>query len=114
MSQDIPNLGQGTTSTIAMTVDNYDLTQAKEIRVTIDQNGRKLNFTGDRVMTIDDEGGTILMVHLTQSETLSLRPTLADVQVRWLDTNNEAYKTEIETINIKKALYKGVLGEAST
>lgn len=109
MSQDEQVImSQGTTPTLVLVVDESDLTQAR-IKVTIEQNGRQINFSNDRIESMLDDQNTILMIHLTQRETLDLRPTEGDVQVRWVNPDGEAYITEIETIEIAKALYKGVI-----
>lgn len=103
--------GQGTTPTLSMIVDGCDLTQAAVIYVTIEQRGRpQLNWTGDRVVTsLTVDGGTLLSVHLTQEETLSLKASDAEIQVRWLNPDNEAYITDINIVDINKALYKEVI-----
>lgn len=117
MSQTIlPMVGQGTTSSLALFVE-ADLMQATDIVASVKQPGRALNFDKQRILTFESEDedvpGTLLLIHLTQKETLSLKPIDAEVQVRWLNPDHEAYKTEIENINIKRALFKGVLGEVS-
>lgn len=102
------SVGQGTTSTLSLLVE-ADLSKATSIVVSIRQDMRAYDFTGNRVWSFDDPEGTLLMVHLSQEETLSMRPKEAEIQVRWLDFDDEAYETDIQTIDIERALYKGVL-----
>lgn len=103
---------QGATPPLNIMVDDNDLTQATQICVTIEQKGgREFNFMKERI-TVNPavEGGTLLSIHLTQEETLSMRPIKSELQVRWRDPDNEAYTTDIVVIDIGKALYKEVLG----
>lgn len=103
-------IGQGTTPYLQVAIEGYDLSDAEVIHVTIEQGtDKKMDLTGNRVTVEADEEGSVVTAHLTQEETLGLRKGFAELQVRWRDQYGEAYEIEVITINVLKALYKGVI-----
>lgn len=103
------NIGQGTTPYLQLAISGYDLGSAEVIYLTIEQGNISLNLTGDRVIATVMNGDTTLTVHLTQEETLQFRNGRATIQVRWRNSDNEAYETEMMNINFMAALYKEVI-----
>lgn len=73
----------GCTHALDMTLDDQtvDLNIAKDIFVTINQNGTQVDFPKDRVEIADN--GYELTVYLTQPETLKFRFGTAVAQVNW-------------------------------
>lgn len=103
------NLGQGTTPYLQVAIDGCDLTAAEVIYVTIEQGQHRLNLTGERVNVLSEEGNSVVTVHLTQEETLAFKKGFAEIQVRWRDSEGDAFETEVLSVNFLKALYKGVI-----
>lgn len=102
-------IAQGATPYLMITIEGYDLTDAAAIMVTLRASGVNLNLDQERVTAAADEEGTLLVVHLTQEETLALTPATATVQVRWRDAADEAHTTEMAKIDVASAIYKGVI-----
>lgn len=102
-------IAQGATPYLMITVEGFDLTDAAAISVAIRGASRLLNLDQSRITATTDGTDSLLAVHLTQEETLSLAPTTATVQVRWRDAENEAHTTEMAQINVATAIYKGVI-----
>lgn len=102
-------IAQGSTPYLMITVEDFGLTDAAAVSVTIRGVSRMMNLGQDRVTITSDGTDSLLVVHLTQEETLSLAPNTATIQVRWRDANDEAHTTEMAQINIATAIYKGVI-----
>lgn len=103
------SIAQGATPYLMITVEGYDLTDAAAIFVTLRAVSRVVNLDLSRITVTTDGTDSLLAVHLTQEETLSMAPTTATVQVRWRDANNEAHTTGIAQIDVANAIYKGVI-----
>lgn len=103
-------IGQGTTPYLQVAIEGYDMSDAVLVHVTIEQvAGKNLYLTGDRVTVEAGEEGSVVTAHLTQEETLGLKKGFAELQVRWKDQYGETYTIEPITVNILRALYKGVI-----
>lgn len=103
-------IAQGATPYLMINVEGHDLTGAAVIKVSLKAQARHIVLGLDRVTVTSDTKDSLLTVHLTQEETLSLIPSTATVQVRWRDgATDEAYTTEIARVDIATALYKGVI-----
>lgn len=100
---------QGTTPFLMLRIRGYDLSRAAVVLVTIFSGGKLYDFQGDRVTVTADGSDTLLMVHLTQEDTLALMPKTGRLQVRWRDGQNEAYATEIVPVDIGNVLRKEVI-----
>lgn len=102
-------IAQGTTPYLQIAVAD-DLSDASVIYITIRQGKTGIiNLTGERVAVEVENGVSALTVHLTQEETLKLTEDTVSIQVRWKNTDLEAYETEIIRVRISEALYKGVI-----
>lgn len=100
---------QGSTPLLSILVKGKDLTQAQRIRVTIRQHGSLWHFDDDRVTPTADDAGTILLIHLTQAETLTIQPGRVGVQARWCDAAGEWHTTKSAIITQLEAYCKEVL-----
>lgn len=101
--------GLGTTPYISLYIEDFDLTEAEALHVTLQQNAVQLDLTGDRIAVTADDNGSSLIVHLTQEETLAFKPLDVEIQVRWRDTDDEAYSTEVVAYRLTKVLYTEVI-----
>lgn len=106
---------QGTTPSLPLHVKGYDLTEAT-VFVTICENARNTKITksgSELIVTYNDdvegEEYSLVMCPLTQEETLQLRPGPAMCQIRFIDSQGQAYATKKATINVYDVLYKEVI-----
>lgn len=103
-------IGQGTTPYLQVAIEGCDLSEAAVIHVTIEQGTfKRLDLTGERITVEANEEGSVVTAHLTQEETLGFKQGFAELQVRWKDQYGESFEIEVITVNILKALYKGVI-----
>ncbi len=77
--------------------------------MTLRTASRVVNLDQSRITVTSDENESLLTVHLTQEETLSLAPTTGIVQARWRDAAGEAHTTEMAQINVANAIYREVI-----
>lgn len=96
---------RGTTPTITLTVDGFDLTD-KSVEIYIrekDASGDPITYTEqDQQVNIQHtEAGTSIYLTLSQEETLAMKAGKSyQVQVRWIGDNGVAEATEKETFII--------------
>ena len=103
-------LSQGTTPYLSLLIRGYDLSNAGAIMLTIVSASGTLNLNAERItVTADFDGNSSLDVHLTQQETLGIAPGIATIQLRWRDSDGEAYATRQQKVNLLAALYKKVI-----
>lgn len=103
---------RGTTPNLYLELEtDMDLTNAQEIWVTIESQLSVLNknLHDINVIPSKDPGFQILIVSLSQGDTLKLSPGKAKIQVRILMNNNKAYSTDIAFINVGDILREGVI-----
>ena len=100
---------QGTTPLLLWSV-NANLTGAQVIVLSIRQNGRLYNFGTER-NTVASASSTesVAAVHLTQEETLALKPGACSLQVTWIDATGERHTTNIVGVEHLEALFKEVI-----
>lgn len=99
-----------TTPSLPMTVP-VDLTGA-DIYVTIKQGQRKLQKTGEDVVSVYDSesGKTTLTVTLTQEETGAfLAEESATIQVNWIFADGTRSATNIKKIDVSENLLNEVI-----
>lgn len=108
---------RGSTPIVTITVPNQDFDDCN-VYVTIDQDGNqvtKASRTSEDIeitKNYDDEGELLssdIAVYLTQSETMQFAVGKAEVQVRWIDTNENAYVTDISKFKLERTLLEGVI-----
>lgn len=103
---------RGTTPIVTITVDEQDFSGCT-VLVTIDQDGTqvtKSNKTSDDIeitKNYDDGGNFVsssIAIYLTQADTLKFEVGPARVQLRWIDYLNNAYASDISTIQLDEVL----------
>lgn len=99
---------RGTTPTIALVVQGYDLTDSK-VYATIQQGSYTLTKSGADLTVEESDGNSFITFELTQAETLAFKAGNASVQVRWINSNDIALATDICTIRIDTVLMDGVI-----
>ena len=106
---------QGTTPTIPFNVLGRDLTEAT-VFVTIKDYKRCNEITksgSELIVTYNDEVEgeeySLVLCPLTQDETLRLSQGEAVCQIRFIDSQGQAYATKKATINVSDVLYKEVI-----
>ena len=108
---------RGSTPIVTITVPNQDFDDCN-VYVTIDQDGNqvtKASRTSEDIeitKNYDDEGELLssdIAVYLTQEETMQFAVGNAEVQIRWIDTNGNAYVTDIDKIKLERTLLEGVI-----
>lgn len=103
---------RGTTPDYILTVKGVDLREMGVI-VTIRQGNRELDKgTGDLLITSDGTDSVITLT-LSQEDTLYLQEGAAAVQVKFIDAEGVARGTDIQTINVNRALYERVIEYAA-
>lgn len=83
----------GTTPTFVLqfSIDEIDLTEAKNIYVTIRQGHKELTYTGDD-LTLE---GNAISVYLNQEESLKLKPGVLEIQANWTYENGDRACSDI-------------------
>lgn len=101
---------RGTTPSYLLRIVGDDISEFK-IVVTIEQEGKLFNLTGDRLdVSFDDEtGDTLILFTLTQEETLNFKTGSASVQVRAINTDGYAVASNDGVISIRKILYEELI-----
>ena len=102
---------RGTTPDYVLTLEGIDLT-GKTVLVTIKQQLRQMTLTGDRLSISTEAEGSAVAFRLTQEETLRLSEGTAEVQVRYIGSDNLAWATEIGKIDVKRVLLNEVIHDA--
>lgn len=95
---------------LTIILENADLSTAKEIHVTIEQNGRDIDTT-DVTATSDGQGGCTMTAAFTQVQTSRLRDNIdAFVQVNWINSQGVRPIPPVkQKINVGEQLLKRVL-----
>ena len=97
---------RGTTPTITCKITGADLS-GSNIYITIQQGGTEITILNPTVETTED--GCIMVITLTQEQTLRLKKGVADIQIRWVDPNGTALATNVAQITVEKILRDGVI-----
>lgn len=101
---------RGTTPTFVLTVEGYNLVTDATVFVTFEQGNKELTKTGsDLALTATADGNTIVTLTLSQEETLAFAVGRAEIQIRFIRSNNKAYATERKSIAVKEVLYEEVI-----
>ncbi|MBQ7687173.1 MAG: hypothetical protein IJT28_08100 [Bacteroidaceae bacterium] len=101
---------RGTTPDYILTVSDFDLTD-KTVYVTMSQHDETMiTLTGDRLSIAYENGASTIHFSLTQMETFRFRNGTIDIQVRFIDSNDVAYATEIKTVAAERVLLNEVIG----
>lgn len=99
---------QGTTPALTFEIESFDAS-GMTVFVSFKYGNEVLTKTGDDVtVTYEDDKSTIVC-RLTQEETLAMRQGTAKVQVRLIDSNDEAYATDEAYVDVEPVIYKEVI-----
>ena len=102
---------RGTTPTFTFSVNgDVDLTQARDVYVTIHQPSGSIELTGEDLAV----QAQVVECYLSQELSLGLAEGKADVQINWtyLDVDGVTVRrdaTKVKTIQIEKQLLKRVI-----
>lgn len=99
---------RGTTPDYILSIPGYDLSECK-VYVTVQQYTVQTTLTGDRLTIEVHDDITDIMFRLTQAETLKYKSGVAEVQVRFIDSEGEAMATDIGKIVIMPVLLEDVI-----
>lgn len=101
---------RGTTPSYTVNVAGVELDKSKTILVTFGQDGKELFSLEKPDLTIDAEKESISFA-LTQEQTLMFdnNKSVAQMQIRILDTSGNCVANSIQNIAIQPILHEGVL-----
>lgn len=101
---------RGTTPVFSLDLEGVDLGGCT-VFATIDQNGTQVVKSGEDLIIEDmtDAEGTTVNVFLSQADTLEFDVGKADVQVRWINSNDEAFASEIGQVQFDRVLLEEVI-----
>ena len=101
---------QGTTPALTFSIKNNDVSAMTPF-VSFKRGPDVLTKTGsDVTMAYDSENNkTVVVCQLTQEETLAMRQGEAIVQMRFIDSNNNAYATDKVNVDVYDVIYKDVI-----
>ncbi len=103
---------RGTTPNLYLELEtDLDLSIASQIWVTVESSLSVLNKEKKdiSVRAGEEPGWQVLVVPLSQKDTLKLTAGKAKIQVRILMPNNKAYSTEVECLDVNQILREGVI-----
>ena len=100
---------QGSTPVLTIRLKGRALNGAQAIMITLRKDGINHNFDQSRITVASEGSDALAMVHLTQAETLALKPGRVGVQLRWVDWYGEAHTTKPATLANWEAYYKAVM-----
>lgn len=101
---------QGTTPAVLLTIEDYDLTNMTVYVTFKTKTGANVTKTGNELQIL----GSNILVSLNQSETLSLDQGPCWVQVRFIDSEGNAWATEKAMITIYDVLNKDIINYISS
>ena len=94
---------RGTTPTLRLALEDIDPEEIRSLYVTLKQ--------GDKVLTKTKENCVfsqgVILVNLTQAETLKFEAAYCEVQVRGIKTDGTAFASDIKNIRIDDILVDG-------
>ena len=98
---------QGTTPTIHLSVDGYDLSEMHiEVAIQVSPYSNDVIIrTGDQLVV----DGSNIYIRLSQEETFQLQPGYHKVQARFVDRAGNAYATDEIKIKIEKPLTDNII-----
>lgn len=96
---------RGTTPTLTMKLP-FAVGLIKELSIAFSQNGELLleKTKKDCILV-----GDTITLNLTQEDTLKLTPIKVEMQVRILDTSDQAFASKVYMLPVNKILRDGVL-----
>lgn len=114
MASNMINIVQGTTPTLTFTISGYDLTD-KTVEIYIMSRAGLKVLTDDRLSIAYSEGTSIIVLQLTQAETLKMPVGMAKVQIRFINSSGQTDATvdDAAQLNVlaisdhKEIVYRG-------
>ena len=100
-------LGRGTTPLYTITFEGISIDDLKDIYITFEQENSLKELTKHFPDVVVD--GTKAKVRLTQKETLSFKEGKGKVQIRFINKEDHAYKSDSFEMEVTNALYEGVI-----
>ena len=99
---------RGTTQDIRITMRNIDLSES-DLYVTFKQGPVTLT-KHDTLSVSFEDNKTVILVSLSQEETLSFRDNAkGEIQARWRTPNGHVGKSNIKPFDVGRVLYEAVL-----
>lgn len=101
---------QGTTPALTFQIAGFDATGMTPF-VSFKRGADVLTKTGDEIIIAFDnvKNASVIVVQMTQEETLSMRQGTAVVQMRFIDENNNAYATTKADLAVQDVIYKEII-----
>ena len=102
---------EGTTPTLRCSINEYDLTEVTYFITLCNSKNEKKTFTNtdENVVVSYIEGVSHFDIYLTQADTFWLGTGVVTIQIRWIDSNNEAYATDEASFNVRPVMLKQVI-----
>lgn len=101
---------QGTTPALTFAIKNHDMSGMTAF-VSFKRGADILTKTGTDVTVVydSDNDKTVVVCQLTQQETLNMRAGDAIVQMRFIDSNGNAYATDKAELTVNDVIYKEII-----
>ena len=101
---------QGTTPALTFEIEGFNAVGMTPF-VSFKRGNEVLTKTGASVVIAWDEENekSVIVCQLTQEETLAMKQGSADVQMRFIDSNNQAYATTEASIDVDRVIYKEII-----
>ena len=101
---------QGTTPALTFQIAGFDATGMTPF-VSFKRGAEILTKTGNDIIIAFDKvkNASVIVVQMTQEETLSMRQGTAKVQMRFIDENGNAYATTKADLSVEDVIYKEVI-----
>ena len=100
---------QGTTPALVLRVKNKDLTEATIFASISTGKTNVFTKTGSDLTVTTDDGDTLVVMTLTQNETLKLNAGDAEVQIRYVEADGNAWATTKAKLTVKDVIYKNMI-----
>ena len=102
---------EGTTPTLRCSIGGYDLTEVSFFITFTNSKGEMKTFTNDDefIVVSADQDGTYFDIYFSQEETFWLGTGLVTVQIRWINSDNQAYATDEASFNVRPVSFKKVI-----
>ena len=102
---------QGTTPALVLRVKDKDLTEAT-VFASIKDGSHIITKTGEDLIIAKDSDDTLVTVTLTQGETMKMDKGDAEVQVRYITADGNAYATKKARVTVNDVIYRSMIESA--
>ena len=103
---------QGTTPALVLRVKDKDLTEATIFASISTGKTNVFTKTGDDLLVVKDDDDTLVTMTLTQNETLKLNAGDAEVQIRYVEADGNAWATTKAKVRVKDVIYRNIIEAA--